>query len=73
MRRFLLGLYNSSAWPFELSRLRNLDRAIQNDVLTVVQLDWNREKEVHKYVSGGVLWSEWAKQEREYESQREEC
>ena len=39
VRRFLLGLYNSHKWPFELIRLRNLDSNLLDDCLAVLELD----------------------------------
>lgn len=52
VRRFLLGLYNSEQWPFELNRLRVLDPGIQADALSVIALDWCGS-EVHKYLDNG--------------------
>jgi len=62
IRRFLLGLYNASHWPFELNRLRALDTELQQAALQVLALDWNG-REVHTYVPGGdelfQSWWEW--------------
>ena len=40
IRRFLLGLYKASRWPFELNRLRALDTELQQAALQVLALDW---------------------------------
>lgn len=62
IRRFLLGLYNASRWPFELNRLRALDTELQQAALQVLALDWNG-REIHTYVPGGdqlfQSWWEW--------------
>jgi hypothetical protein len=39
VRNFLLGLYNGQAFPFDLTDLRMLDDAIQEDVLAVLSMD----------------------------------
>lgn len=52
IRRFLLGLYNSEQWPFELNRLRVLDPDLQEAALRVIELDWCGY-EVHKYLDDG--------------------
>jgi len=39
VRLFLLGLFDSSAWPMEMNRLRGLDMGIQRDVLAVLRMD----------------------------------
>ncbi|WP_420195077.1 DUF7673 family protein [Marinobacter sp. GH_1] len=63
IRRFLLGLYNASHWPFELNRLRALDTELQQAVLQVLALDWNG-REVHTYVPGGdELFQSWWERE----------
>lgn len=62
IRRFLLGLYNASHWPFELNRLRALDTELQQAALQVLALDWNG-REVHTYLPHGdelfQSWWEW--------------
>ena len=62
IRRFLLGLYNASHWPFELDQLRALDVELQQAALQVLALDWNG-REIHTYVPGGdqlfQSWWEW--------------
>ena len=63
IRRFLLGLYNASHWPFELDQLRALDADLQQAVLQVLALDWNG-REVHTYVPGGdQLFQSWWERE----------
>tara|TARA_B100000965_G_C18967732_1_gene488314 strand:+ start:32 stop:388 length:357 start_codon:yes stop_codon:yes gene_type:complete len=63
IRRFLLGLYNASQWPFELDRLRALDTELQQAALQVLTLDWNG-REVHTYLPGGdQLFQAWWEQE----------
>src|SRR5699024_7894345 len=47
LRRFLLGLYNSYEWPFELNRLRALDAELQNDCFAVLRMDLTPRCEVH--------------------------
>lgn len=65
IRRFLLGLYNASHWPFELNRLRALDAELQQAALRVLALDWNG-REVHTYVPGGdELFQSWWERESE--------
>jgi len=63
IRRFLLGLYNASHWPFEFNRLRALDTELQQAALQVLALDWNG-REVHTYVPGGdELFQSWWERE----------
>ena len=65
IRRFLLGLYNASRWPFELNRLRALDTELQQAALRVLALDGNG-REVHTYVPGGdELFQSWWERESE--------
>lgn len=60
VRRFLLGLYNSHKWPFELIRLRNLDSNLLDDCLAVLELDARGGNEVHTYIKNGdELWKSW--------------
>lgn len=64
VRRFLLGLYNSNKWPFELIRLRNLDRNLRDACLRVLELDIKAYQEIHEYVKDGdELWKKWWKWE----------
>lgn len=56
--RFLLGLYNGSAFPFPLTDLRGLDSALWDDCLAVLRLDQRPEQEVHQYIENGdEIWS----------------
>ncbi len=65
IRRFLLGLYNASHWPFELNRLRALDTELQQAALQVLALDWNG-REVHTYLPhGDELFQSWWERESE--------
>jgi len=59
LRRFLLGLYHSHDWPFELDRLRALDTHLQQAALQVLALDWNGN-EIHTYIENGdELFHSW--------------
>lgn len=53
LRRLLLGVYNGDEWPFELQRLRALDRELQIDSLLVVALATFSPYEVHTLVKDG--------------------
>lgn len=55
--RFLLGLWNGQAYPFDLTELRGLDSELYADCLAVLQLDRLAEREVHEYIKGG--WAIW--------------
>lgn len=50
---FLLGLYNSYAYPFPLNRLRSLDMDLWDDCMAVLALDQFPEKEVHLILPEG--------------------
>jgi len=54
VRRFLLGLYNGDKWPLDMTRLRALDGAIQNDVLAVLRMDMTPRVEIHHRIEGGA-------------------
>lgn len=57
--RFLLSLYNGSAFPFDLTDLRRLDHDLHEDCIAVLRLDQSPEKEVHNYfVNGDRIWDE---------------
>lgn len=57
--RFLLSLYNGSAFPFSLTDLRGLDSALWDDCLAVLRLDRRPELEVHEYIENGDdIWSQ---------------
>lgn len=56
--RFLLSLYNGSAFPFSLTDLRGLDSSLWDDCLAVLRLDRRPEQEVHEYIENGdQIWS----------------
>lgn len=53
VRRFLIGLYCGSDWPFDLTDLRCVDRAIQEDALAVLAMDIDGPSvEVHNRIPG---------------------
>lgn len=65
VRRFQLGLYNGHSWPFDLTALRGLDKALFDDCIDVLTLDARvTEKEVHHYVeNGGELFEKLVRME----------
>lgn len=57
--RFLLGLYNGKAYPFDLVSLRNLDDELFEDCMTVLRMDQRPQREVHEYFkNGGEIWND---------------
>lgn len=66
-RRFLLGLYNAEQWPFELNRLRALDRRLQMACFRVLELDAiTRERDIHEYLeNGGAIFTQLWEREAE--------
>ncbi|NGO90490.1 MAG: hypothetical protein GBQ79_12790 [Halomonas sp.] len=52
-RRILLAVYNSYAWPLDLTRLRVLDRDLQQAALTVIEWSLYATDEPHEYTPGG--------------------
>lgn len=50
---FLLGLYNGTRFPFDLTDLRSIDHAIFQDCLAVLRMDANPQREVHTYFDNG--------------------
>jgi hypothetical protein len=63
-RLFLLGLYNGTAWPFDLNRLRSLDLDLQADCLAVLRMDLQPRCEVQCWLEDGeALWRWMAKVE----------
>lgn len=57
--RFLLGLWNGAAYPFDLVTLRGLDIALHDDCLAVLRLDEGAELEVHEYIENGTaIWAD---------------
>jgi hypothetical protein len=51
--RFLLGLYNGPKYPFDLTELRRLDNELLEDCLSVLRMDANPVKEVHRLIDDG--------------------
>lgn len=59
--RFLLGLYNGSRFPFDLTDLRGLDYELFQDCMAVLAMDYMPEMEVHRYFDdGGALFEQLA-------------
>lgn len=57
--RFLLAIYNSYAFPFNLTDLRMLDRSLWEDCISVLGLDQHPKKEVHRLIKDGpAIWEE---------------
>lgn len=52
-RRLLLAVYNGSEWPLELTRLRVIDRDLQNAALVVIEWATYTGRELHEYLDGG--------------------
>lgn len=50
--RFLLGLYNGSRFPFDLTDLRLLDADVLRDVMAVLWMDTHPQAEVHELLNG---------------------
>jgi hypothetical protein len=50
---FLLGLYNGTRFPFDLTNLRAVDSEIFDDCMAVLQMDSQPAKEVHTYFNDG--------------------
>lgn len=52
--RFLAGLYNGSAYPFDLTDLRSIDDALFEDCMSVLRMDARHcVQEVHNYFDDG--------------------
>jgi|LNFM01.1.fsa_nt_gb hypothetical protein len=52
--RFLAGLYNGSAYPFDLTDLRTIDHALFEDCMAVLRMDARHcAQEVHNYFDNG--------------------
>lgn len=51
--RFLLGLYNGTRFPFDLTDFRCVDASIFEDMLRVLRLDNRPKYEVHNYFKDG--------------------
>lgn len=68
--RFLLSLYNGTAYPFPLTDLRKLDTALYEDCIAVLHMDNRPEQEVHTYVTNGdLIWDEFKKVWRAWHAQ----
>lgn len=62
---FLLGLYNGNRFKFDLTDFRCVDRAIFEDCLEVLKMDYQPVREVHLYFeNGSQIWEQLAKQWR---------
>lgn len=60
--RFLLNLYNGERFPFDMTDLRRLDYELFDDCMAVLKMDFQPEKEVHRYFEdGGKKWEALAK------------
>lgn len=60
VRRFLIGLYNGSTFPFDLTDLRCVDRAIQDDALAVLAMDIDGPSvEIHCRAGADIV-AQWA-------------
>lgn len=52
--RFLVGLYNGSAYPFDLTDLRTIDDKLFEDCMTLLHMDARHcVQEVHNYFDDG--------------------
>jgi hypothetical protein len=51
--RFLAGLHNGQAYPFDLTVLRSLDTRLANACLDYLNYDRLGKKEVHKHLANG--------------------
>lgn len=47
---FLLGLYNGTRYPFDLTTFRALDDSIVQDCLLVIEMDSKPQREVHLHL-----------------------
>ncbi len=55
--RFLLGLYNGTRFPFDLTDLRGIDFALHRDCMSVLAMDFTPEVEIHRHFeNGGALF-----------------
>jgi hypothetical protein len=69
---FLLGLYNGSRFPFDMTNFRAVDTEIFNDMLLVLRMDSRLIEEVHTYFDDGgqafeQLAQDWNLYKREWE------
>lgn len=52
--RFLVGLYNGSAYPFDLTDLRTIDDKLFEDCMALLRMDARHcVQEVHNYIDDG--------------------
>lgn len=59
---FLLGCYNGSRFPFDLTDLRGLDIELFEDCIAVLRMDKSPQQEVHHYFeNGGQLFEQMVK------------
>jgi hypothetical protein len=59
--KFLLCLYNSVRFPFDMTELRRLDHELLMDCITLLMTDSMREKEVHQHFENGdKIWEQLA-------------
>lgn len=64
VRRFLLGLYNGQAFPFDLTDLRCLDEAVQADCITALVMDMDGpEVEIHHRLPAASAIARWAEED----------
>lgn len=67
-RRILLSVYNSYAWPLDLTRLRVLDHDLQQAALTVIEWSLYASDELHEYTPiGNKLMQRFAAIEKQKE------
>ncbi|SFT54725.1 DUF7673 family protein [Halomonas saccharevitans] len=52
-RRLLLAVYNGPEWPLELTRLRVIDRDLQDAALVVIEWATYSGRELHEYLDDG--------------------
>ncbi|WP_426994038.1 DUF7673 family protein [Methylomonas sp. CM2] len=62
VRLFLLSFYNGYRFPFNLTRLRGLDKPLFNDAVAVLTLDARvTAQEIHHYLeNGSEMFERWA-------------
>lgn len=59
---FLLGCYNGTRFPFDLTDFRGLDYGLFDDCLAVLRMDYQPRQEVHNYFeNGGAKFEQLAK------------
>ncbi|MDN7131749.1 hypothetical protein JNO04_05190 [Halomonas sp. MC140] len=52
-RRVLLAIYNSYAWPLNLTSLRALDNDLRRAAIAVIEWSAVSERELHEYLPDG--------------------